>query len=163
MYFGIYDKETIKKIKPIGMKPILIRILEPNSKNESFKNMKYYNNILNLYFKDDDSFTFDDLKKLNEFIIENDFDEFAIHCSLGISRSPAIGICVAKMLSNIEIEQIILNYDHFIPNKHILFLLNNSVYSKKKVEEPVYFRNQDIYHFDKEEIDKILKKMIIRK
>lgn len=161
MYFGIYDREIVKKIKPIGTKPLLIRILDPNSKGEYFENIKYYHNVLELYVKDDNSFTFNDLKKLNKFIIENTFDEISIHCSLGVSRSPAIGICVARMLSNLEMENIILDYDHFIPNQHIISVLNNSHYLKKQIEEAIYFRNVDIYHFDKEKVDKILKKMMI--
>lgn len=45
-------------------------------------------------------FTTEMAKKLNQFILENDFDEIAIHCSAGISRSPAIGLCVAKILKS---------------------------------------------------------------
>lgn len=29
-------------------------------------------------------------KKINEFILNNDFDEILVHCTAGISRSPAV-------------------------------------------------------------------------
>ena len=28
MYYGIYDEDTITKIKPLGKKPIVIRLLD---------------------------------------------------------------------------------------------------------------------------------------
>ena len=41
MYFGIVDKYTIEQLKPIGEKPLLIRILDQEEKNP-----KYYHNFI---------------------------------------------------------------------------------------------------------------------
>lgn len=180
MYFGIYDDYTIRKLELKGSKPILIRILEPsyykNGIPYQIDNLDKYNNILELYFDDilvpkfqsnSVFFSVEMAKKLNDFILENDFDEIAIHCNAGISRSPAIGLCVAKILKSTDMEQQITNYTHFLPNKQILdtfasfdFVYKNSSSSNNSS----IFRNLEIYNFrdiTSNENNKFIDKMVI--
>ena len=88
-------------------------------------------------------------KELNQFILENDFDEIAIHCNAGISRSPAIGLCVAKILNSEKMEQQITNYTHFLPNKQILDTFNSFDFLCKNFSNnnPIIFRNLELYNF----------------
>lgn len=55
MYYSIYDHYRIKSFKPKGKKPILIRILNPNSDNEPLTSFEYidtYQDVLELCFID---------------------------------------------------------------------------------------------------------------
>ena len=112
MYLALMDEKRIKNFKPNGNNPILIRIFNPNSDIESFDDIKYidcYKSVLGLYMKDITSMDNIDLeesfKLLNKFILDNNFDEIVIHCSMGISRSPAIMICIARILNNSMLEE----------------------------------------------------------
>ena len=160
MYFGIYDYRTIQYLKPKTDNAVLIRILEPSYQISGIpyviENIKDYNNVLELYFHDITntqiqllntaiSFSKDLAKQLNNFILENDFDEIAIHCSAGISRSPAIGLCVSKILQSQEMEDMILSYSHFIPNKQILETFNSFNYITKPFNGKIIFRNLELY------------------
>lgn len=162
MYFGIYDNYTIRKLELKGEKPILIRILEPSYLKSKIpykiQNLDKYNNVLELYFddilipkfqKNSIFFSIEMAKELNRFILENDFDEIAIHCNAGISRSPAIGICVAKILNSEKMQQQISNYTHFFPNRQVLDVFNSFNFIRKNVSNnlPIIFRNLDIYNF----------------
>lgn len=162
MYFGIYDYRTIQSLKPKADNAVLIRILEPSWEISGcpyvIKNIEDYNNVLELYFHDITNsqiqlpntaigFSKDLAKKLNHFILENDFDEIAIHCSAGISRSPAIGLCVSKILQNKEMEDMILSYSHFIPNKQILEIFNSFNYITKPFNGKMIFRNLEFGEF----------------
>lgn len=163
MYLGIYDNITIQNLKLKGTKPLLIRVLEPSYLKSSIpygiKNINEYVDILELYFDDIINqniqkssdyiyFSKDMAKSLNVFILKNDFDEIAVHCSAGISRSPAIGLCISKILDNKSIENEIINYSHFIPNKQVLEVFNSFNYVKKIVSKEIVFRNPEIYHFN---------------
>lgn len=162
-----------------GSKAILIRILEPsylkNGIPYEIKNLDKYVNVLELYFDDilipkfqsnSVFFSTEMAEKLNQFILKNDFDEIAIHCSAGISRSPAIGLCVAKILKSTDMEQQITNYTHFLPNKQILdtfasfdFVCKNSFSSNYSI-----FRNLEVYNFSNiknNKIDKLINEMLI--
>ena len=137
MYFGIYNNYEIKNIKPKGKKTILIRCL---SKSE-YKNMDItlpnkndYIKILTLNIEDSNEFDIDNAKILNEFIINNDFDEVISHCALGLSRSPAIMICISKILNYKELEEIIKeNYKFY--NKFIVNEFEKYPYKIKKINE----------------------------
>lgn len=179
MYFGIYDNNTIRKLELKGSKPILIRILEPsylkNGIPYEIENLDKYDNVLELYFDDIlvpklqskcVFFSNEMAKELNQFILENNFDEIAIHCNAGISRSPAIGLCIAKILKSKEMEQQITNYTHFCPNKQILSTFNsfNFICKNDFNNSDIIFRNLEIYHFydiEHNEIDKFNNVIII--
>lgn len=145
MYFNIYDDYSIRNYIPKGKKSILIRILEPsyniNGIPYKIDTIKLYKNILELYIFDtinknsnEDSkyiFNQEHAKILNNFIINNDFDEIVVHCSLGISRSPAIMICIAKILGNNKLENIIKEKYKFY-NLHIVDTFEKYNYNFKK-------------------------------
>lgn len=125
MYIGIFNEYNVTNINLKGKKTILIRILEPSGdKKTQIKNISNYIDVLELYLPDyvkkpnlneiDETFN-----ELNNFILDNDFDEIIIHCSLGLSRSPAIMLCIAKILNNKVLETIIKNNYKFY-NKYIL-------------------------------------------
>ena len=179
MYFGIYDDMTVRKLELKGSKSILIRILEPsylkNGIPYEIKNLDKYVNVLELYFDDIQIprlqrksvfFTNEMAKKLNQFILENDFDEIVIHCNAGISRSPAIGLCVAKILNSKNMEQQITNYTHFLPNKQILDTFESFDFRLKNIsnDNEIIFRNLELYNFseiDNNKIDKLIDEMVI--
>ena len=179
MYFGIYDNKTIRQLELKGSKAILIRILEPsylkNGIPYEIKNIDKYVNVLELYFDDilipklqrkSVFFSNEMAKKLNQFILENDFDEIAIHCNAGISRSPAIGLCVAKILNAKDMGQQITNYTHFFPNKQILDTFDSFDFVCKSGfnNYDIIFRNLEIYNFsdkNNNEIDKLIDGMIV--
>lgn len=168
MYFGIYDCRTIQNLKTKTDNAILIRILEPSYKITgipyNIENINNYKNVLELYFHDiinpklqastEQIYFSEELAKvLNNFILENEFDEIAIHCSAGISRSPSIGLCVAKILESKKMEDMILSYSHFIPNKQILDAFNLFKYTPKHFSGDVIFRNLEIYEFKGSDLD----------
>ena len=179
MYFGIYDDYTIRKLELKGSKAILIRILEPsylkNGIPYEIKNLDKYANVLELYFDDilipklqsnSVFFSIEMAEKLNQFILENDFDEISIHCSAGISRSPAIGLCVAKILNSKDMEQQITNYTHFRPNKQILdtFASFDFVCKNDSNNNDIIFRNLELYNFSEirnNKINKLINEMFI--
>ena len=179
MYFGIYDNKTIRNLELKGSKAILIRILEPsylkNGIPYEIKNLDEYYNVLELYFDDilvpklQRKFVFFSIemaKKLNQFILDNDFDEIAIHCNAGISRSPAIGLCVAKILKSKDMEQQISNHIHFLPNNQILTTFDSFdlVCKNSSNNNDIIFRNLELYNFSNRsnnEMDKLIDEMIM--
>lgn len=142
MYFHICNEVSVRNYKLEGKKSILIRLLEPSYKDNipyEIDNVSSYSNILELYIDDTvndkyitlNSFNFDMALELNKFILENDFDEVVIHCALGMSRSPALMICVAKILGNENLEKIIKEkYDCY--NKFIVQVFESFNYVKKE-------------------------------
>lgn len=155
MYFGIYDNYTVKNIKPKGRKPVIIRIADSKDNLHYFSKLKNYHAVLNMIVSDDDSFTCDNLNELNKFIIDNDFDEIIFHCTAGVSRSPAIAVAVSRMISEYEMERMIVDYEFFIPNKHIIDTVDKCCYSRKKVKDgKLIFRNIENYYFDEYDIPK---------
>lgn len=134
MYLAIIDEQRIKSFKPSGDAPILIRIFNPNSDIKSFNDIEYigcYKDVLSLFIKDitavDNINLEDDFKLLNKFILDNKFDEIVIHCNMGISRSPAIMICIAKMLNNYKLVEEIKNRYKFY-NKYIVYQFDSFKY-----------------------------------
>lgn len=114
MKFGIYSRYMVDDIVPTSKKAILIRIFSDYSDYFDMKYIDLYSNVLELCIedlcikKDEDNLS-DKFMELNKFILSNDFDEVIVHCTLGISRSPAIMICIAKILGCLEIENIVKN------------------------------------------------------
>lgn len=143
MYFGISNSYTIKNLKPRGNKPILILCLSESEYN----NMSYleelndrYSNILNLNIEDNDKFDLFNVKLLNDFILENDFDEIITCCALGMSRSPAIMICISKILESPKIEEMVKeNYKFY--NKYIVNTFEQFPYTTKNIEDIEFILN----------------------
>lgn len=145
MYIGIFNEYNVTNINLKGKKSILIRILEPTGTNKTeIKNISKYTDVLELYLHDyvknpalnelDDAFF-----NLNNFILDNDFDEIIIHCSLGLSRSPAIMLCIAKILKIEELEHIVKNNYKFY-NKYILeaFMKYPYIVKDNYIKEIIY-------------------------
>lgn len=146
MYFNICNDVNIKNFKLKGQKSILIRLLEPSylvtGIPYDIDNIHKYKSILELYITDSSNensiynFDIDKAKLLNNFILINDFDEVVVHCSLGISRSPAIMICIAKILNNIELETLIKEkYKNY--NSYIVKVFENYKYIIKELVFPI--------------------------
>ena len=152
MEFGIYSRYMVDDIVPTSKKAILIRIFSDYSDYFDMKYIDLYSNVLELYIKDFCERKDEELKKLidmfielNKFILSNDFDEVIVHCTLGISRSPAIMICIAKILGCLEIENIVkekfkvynkIIVDEFEKFNYLNKVINvdNIVFSGHKVE-----------------------------
>lgn len=134
MYFGISNCESIKKVQLKGQKTILIECLSASEylNMEPIPNIDEYSAILRLYVKDTDYFDLENAKMLNDFIVNNDFDEVIAYCALGISRSPAIMICVAKILQSQLMETTIKeNYKFY--NKYIVTEFEKHPYQYKNI------------------------------
>jgi len=144
MYFSICNDVNVRNYNLNGKRSILIRCLEPDYLNSgipyNINNIDKYVDILELYIYDyssevkENKFVFD-IKKallLNKFILSNDFDEIVVHCSMGISRSPAIMICIAKILNNKDLEDIIKDKYKFY-NRDIVDFFEKSDYLKKDI------------------------------
>ena len=151
MYFGIFDEETVTNLSLHGNKPILIRIFNQNSSIEEhtvIQNEEDYINILELYLKDyvedpNQNELNDTFEKLNDFILNNDFDEIIVHCTMGISRSPAIMICIAKMLKNKFFEDVVKEYFKAY-NRHIVKSFEEYPYKVKELEIKSLLRESPI-------------------
>lgn len=116
------------------------------------ENINDYQAVLRLNVADTNYFDLDNAKKLNDFIINNDFDEVITYCALGISRSPAIMICISKILKSPLMEKLIKEnykfYNKSIVNEFEKFpyqsksfndkhlSLRKKSYTKKKVKIP---------------------------
>lgn len=143
MYYGCYDEYTIEHIKPIGKNPIVIRILD--YEKEPLKN---FYNVLTIYVSDLEKnygsgnlYNENHAKQINDFILNNDFDEILVHCSLGISRSPAVMAYIALILDDKKMFNDILSQKHFFPNKLILQISMAYNYTIKKDEREKILRN----------------------
>ena len=137
MYFSISNSYTIRNLKPRGNKPILVLCLSESEYN----NLSYleelnnsYSNILKLNIEDKDNFDLSNAELLNDFILENDFDEVVTCCALGMSRSPAIMICISKILNCSKIEELVkVNYKFY--NKYIVNTFEQFPYTTKSIED----------------------------
>lgn len=141
MYIGIYDSKRVTNVSLKGNNSILIRILEPSGYSNDLPIINYssYQDILELYLPDyikkiNTQELTEIFSELNQFILDNDFDEIIIHCSLGISRSPAIMICIAKIINNLELEELIKDQYKFY-NKFIVQRFENYPYLTKEIED----------------------------
>lgn len=167
MYYSIYDHYRVENLKPNGNKPILIRILNPNTDNDPFSSFKYigvYKDVLELYFDDiqhnkiyeksEYYFSLKDMKKLNDFILKNDFDEVVVHCTLGLSRSLAIMICIAKILNSNTLEQLVVS-KFKIYNKSLVNIFEKYPYQIKECNNQNFiFDGENIYDYMNSEVGK---------
>lgn len=166
MYVGIFDNIRVRNLKLKGKNKILIRIFDRDAyhvEKYNILNIDEYNDVLELYIKDISKF--DDVSylsycfsELNDFLLANNFDEIIVHCSMGMSRSPAIMICIGYMLNNIKLvnmvkenykfyNQVIVNeflkYDYLtkeINDKEVVFdncLINRDNISKKLIKKMI--------------------------
>lgn len=149
MYFHICNEVNVRKFELCGNKSILIRVLEPSYSETGIpykiENIDDYSAVLELYVQDSyqkekDSFSYDDVIKLNCFILDNEFDEVVVHCSLGASRSPAIMICIAKIIGDEKLEMIIKN-KYKIYNSFIVDLFEFIGYKKKNINNKIILGN----------------------
>lgn len=164
MYFGIFDEETVTNLSLQGDRPILIRIFSPNTSIEEhtiIENKDDYIDILELYLKDyveepSSSELNDIFKKLNNFILNKDFDEVIVHCTMGISRSPAIMICIAKILQHKFFEEVIKEYfkayNRYIVQKfeEYPYQVKNIEITRLLIETPMYRLQDHTLEYDEE-------------
>lgn len=155
MYFGIYNCYAIKNLKLSGKKTILVRCLSESEYVSSppiINNSDAYSNILKLNVNDTNVFDLNNAKLLNEFIMNNDFDEVITHCALGISRSPAVMICISKILQSKDMEQLIKENYRFY-NKAIVETFENFSYQTKHINDTNFILRES---YKPREEDKIL-------
>ena len=164
MYYGIYDEDTITKIKPLGKKPIVIRLLDKDK--EPLEN---FDNVLKLFVADinkeldlENIYNEKHAKMINDFILNNDFDEILVHCALGISRSPAVMAYIALILDDKKMFNDILSEKHFIPNKLILRKSMEYDYIIKKDNREKISRNKFNEYEDITEYDPITKTLTFK-
>ncbi|MDD6388642.1 MAG: hypothetical protein PUA68_06235 [Bacilli bacterium] len=164
MYYGIYDEDTITKIKPLGKKPIVIRLLDKDK--EPLEN---FDNVLKLFVADinreldlENIYNEKHAKMINDFILNNDFDEILVHCALGISRSPAVMAYIALILDDKKMFNDILSEKHFILNKLILRKSMEYDYIIKKDNREKISRNKFNDYEDLTEYDPITKTLTFK-
>ena len=172
MKFGIYSRYLVDDIIPTNEKTVLIRIF---SNYSDFFDMKYidlYSNVLELCIEDfcvknvEDKLR-DKFIELNRFILFNDFEEIIVHCTLGISRSPAIMICIAKILDSLDMENIIKENFKFY-NKIIVDEFEKFDYLTKNVKiDDIVFRGHksscDYCYFDIINSNKDVYSLVLKK
>lgn len=136
----------------------VISITEPEEEFIDNTVFKYFNNFIKLSFSDinynlettnnyfdikEDIRTIsnEQIKLLQQFIISNKDKKFIIHCTVGISRSSAIGLFIEEILNDnpIDIKKnqlLILNHERYCPNEDVvlktigkIFEQNNNVCS----------------------------------
>ena len=164
MYYGVYDEDTITKIKPLGKKPIVIRLLDKDK--EPLEN---FDKVLNLFVADinmeldlENIYNEKHAKMINDFILNNDFDEILVHCALGISRSPAVMAYIALILDDKKMFNDIQSEKHFIPNKLILRKSMEYDYIIKKDNREKISRNKFNDYEDITEYDPITKTLTFK-
>ena len=164
MYYGIYDEDTITKIKPLGKKPIVIRLLDKDKEPlENFdKVLKLFVADINMELDLENIYNEKHAKMINDFILNNDFDEILVHCALGISRSPAVMAYIALILDDKKMFNDILNEKHFIPNKLILRKSMEYDYIIKKDNREKISRNKFNDYEDITEYDPITKTLTFK-
>ena len=164
MYYGVYDEDTITKIKPLGKKPIVIRLLDKDKEPlENFDNvLKLFVADINMELDLENIYNEKHAKMINDFILNNDFDEILVHCALGISRSPAVMAYIALILDDKKMFNDILNEKHFIPNKLILRKSMEYDYIIKKDNREKISRNKFSEYKDITEYDPITKTLTFK-
>lgn len=175
LYFSINSERDMEKFMPKGEKAILIRVLEPWYKEKGIpyemENIDKFSNVLELYFwdhaNDEDPedmteweeyeiFTEKMAVELNEFIVNNDFDEVTVHCTEGFSRSPAIAMCIARILKLEDLVVKIAN-GQYVPNLWVLLVFSkiNVIYKEGFKDSDVIYRSPSQPTTDEELTEKI--------
>ena len=136
MYFGISNSYMIKNLKPNGKKTVLIGCLsecEYGNSDIILPSSDGDIEFLKLNIKDNNIFDLNNAEILNDFVLEHDFDEVITFCALGLSRSPAVMICVSKILQSKEMEELVKKYYKFY-NKYIVNSFEDFAYKTKNVD-----------------------------
>lgn len=132
MYFGISNCYSIRNLKFKGKKPIVISCLsESEYLDIGFDDFNDNVTMLKLNIIDTNDFNLKNVELLNEFILNNEFDEIITYCALGMSRSPAIMICISKILQSPLMEKTIKDKYNFY-NKSIVDSFEKFPYKTKK-------------------------------
>lgn len=146
-------KITIKNVWNVSdyipnEKSILISIVDDSNLKLDFYNK--YINVLKLTIDDIDTCLIKDIylknyevfneihyKKIINFIeLNNNINEIVIHCSLGVSRSPAIGIGLCKYLGLEDEFLKMINSNKYMPNLNILsYFCNVENLVEKRLKE----------------------------
>lgn len=166
MYFGIYGEKEVDSITLNGIHPILIRICG----HYDLKTSNCYDNILNLNIEDmplecvNINFKIhliSEFTKLNNFILQNEFDEVIVHCAAGLSRSPAIMICIARILNSRKLEEFIKE-QFKLYNKAIVYEFTNYYYREKDVKiDSVIFKGHFVESESTRQIEEKLEGLYI--
>ena len=132
MYFGVSNCYSIRKLKFKGKKPIVISCLSNSEHSDiGFDEFDDFVKTLKLDIKDTSDFDLKNAELLNEFILNNEFDEVITYCAIGMSRSPAIMICISKILQSPLMEKTIKDKYKFY-NKSIVESFGEFPYKTKE-------------------------------
>ena len=138
-------------------------------KKDRWLSLENFDNVLKLFVADinkeldlENIYNEKHAKMINDFILNNDFDEILVHCALGISRSPAVMAYIALILDDKKMFNDILNEKHFIPNKLILRKSMEYDYIIKKDNREKISRNKFSEYKDITEYDPITKTITFR-
>lgn len=130
MLIKVLSREEVEAIKePLEAKTAVISIRSKESRYTKLHS-EYFDSILNLTFKDDDS-SFTSLHAIYIFEFVNfcfalEIEELIIHCYLGVSRSPAIAQAIKEQYS------LCIEYEPRM-NKHVydtMKVLGNTTYDE---------------------------------
>ena len=152
------DKEELKNFN-------LISISEPEETYLSNDILNLYNNSISLKFMDVRKDIFEIIKnkgyteadaiyhelievekqtiseaqieELKQFIINNRKNKFIIHCSVGISRSSAVGLLVEEFLNDeetirLEEQKKIIFHERYAPNQIVFFKATKKIFTPPK-------------------------------
>ena len=135
----------------------------------SLDKIENFDKVLNLFVADinmevdlENIYNEKHAKMINDFILNNDFDEILVHCALGISRSPAVMAYIAPILDDKKMFNDILSEKHFIPNKLILRKSMEYDYIIKKDNREKISRNKFNDYEDLTEYDPITKTLTFK-
>ncbi len=121
----------------------VISITEPNEEFIDDNVFKYFNNFLYLSFSDINynlkstnsyfdakedisSISDEQIDILKNFIIDNQDKKFIVHCTVGVSRSSAVGFFIEELLNDdpIDVKKnqfLILSHERYCPNENVVF------------------------------------------
>lgn len=155
MYFGVSNSYSIRSLKFKGKKPIVISCLSNSEYSDiGFDGFEDFVKTLELDITDTNDFDLKNAELLNEFILNNEFDEIITYCALGMSRSPAIMICISKILDSSLMEKTIKDKYKFY-NKSIVESFEKFPYKTKKLSD------NTVIYYDYNDNKKLVKEINI--
>ncbi|MFE8701219.1 hypothetical protein ACFYKX_11490 [Cytobacillus sp. FJAT-54145] len=135
MKVHIFSQDACLRYQPDAQgKTVLIRVKDPNDDFPLHPHQDRFSDTLHLAFHD---LTQDDADRmfpiqvnlfqdfhaqalLTFFQTHQDADTFVIHCHAGVSRSAAVGICLARFLRQPDFESHILTCGNYLPNPTVV-------------------------------------------